>query len=141
MTGRFGGLVADALAGVARECPAAYDGMRAALGRRAIAVTVDGESFTLDLEASGSPVAPARGETPIGLETRAAALRDVLRGDLDLLDAILIDAVFVRGAAADLVALAEGCLFFLKGAVRSESMSPLFARLERLAAANHGENA
>lgn len=119
-------LARSALDHVARECPPAYEAMRGILRDRRISVRIRGESFELAL--AEGPTRPA-----ISVWTSAKALRDLLRGERDALDAILGGEVLVRGDALDLVAAVDAGLCFVKGAARCASLETLLSRLEHLA--------
>lgn len=119
-------LVRDALACVETECPAAALEMKTALGARVVALDFGTESFRVALAES------AHERASLSVSTTAAVMHAILAGDRDPLDAILDDAVVVRGAATDLEALSRTAMLFVKGAVRCPSMDALLNRLKHL---------
>lgn len=150
----FGALVDDALACISLECPEAYRAMARALGLRRVDLFVRGEALELSfVPPRGSHVqeeerareltelgdAPSINPAAVVIETNVSTLRDVVSGDRDALDAILADDLRVVASPEDLIHASEASLYFIKGAVRCRSMSPLLSRLECLALKERGE--
>ena len=108
-----------ALACVSREVPDAGARMTARLGNRRVALILDGEvthvSLTGDVD----------GEPEVVVRTTVDTLHRVLRGEDDLLEAILADRVTIIGAPDALIAASEAMTWFLEGAVRCLSIVPI----------------
>ncbi len=120
-------ILQDALAQVERDCPAATAHLKEAIGATPLDIEIGAERFRLQLS-------PGEGGPAPEVEVRIAArdLVDILEGSLGAHDAILSDALFVRGDATALVAAAEGALWFLKGALRTRDSERLVTRLSKL---------
>lgn len=131
MTGPLTALVADALACVAAEQPSAHALLCAQLGPRTLSIALGREQFAL---VAGQVVATANAAT-LAVRSDAATLDDMLRGELEVIDALCSDRLDVRGAIDDLLCMFAAATTFLQGAVRCISM-PLL--LERLSAQRGG---
>lgn len=112
-------VVVEALACVAREAPQAHARMCAALGARTLALAIGGEVVHLALDDA------AVGPPAIRMSASPAALRDIVLGDVELVDALGDGRVDVIGDAADLIAASDAMMWFLQGAVRCLSIEPL----------------
>ena len=111
--------VMAALACVSREVPEARARMDARLGGRRVALILDGETTHVSLTGG------VDGEPDVVVRTTVDTLYRVLRGDDDLLDAILADRVSITGAPDALIAASEAMTWFLEGAVRCLSIVPI----------------
>jgi hypothetical protein len=108
-----------------RDLPSGYAVVCARLGKREVAVDVDGEASSLScdgrrvvvLEAPRTPVARA-------VSTRAA-LTDLLAARTTLLDAALADRVLLVGALSDLIAFHGALVAYFSAAVRCPSFPAL----------------
>jgi hypothetical protein len=127
MTGPLATLVADALACLLDEHPAAHAAMRARLDGRALSITLGTEQFAI---VDGAVTAAAE-RAALELATDAATLDDLLGGELAVLDALCSERLAVRGAIDDLLPAFAAATTFLQGAVRCISMPPLLERLSR----------
>lgn len=126
MSGPIATLVADAVACVAAEHPAAYAAMERALGVRRFDLEIDDEQFMLDLGI------PALHGSVISVTTDLATLYALVHGELALLDAALAGRLDVRASADDLVAVHEALKQFVQGAMRCVSMPQYLDRLAAL---------
>jgi hypothetical protein len=142
-------LVDDALACVLQECPEAYRAMAKSLGLRRVDLIVCDEALELSFipEASDAGIhqelaelgdVPSINPAAVLIETSATTLHDVVTGNRDALDAIRADDLKVVASPEDLIHASEAGLFFIKGAVRCTSITPMLARLERLAIKERG---
>ncbi len=120
-------ILQDALAQVERDCPAATAHLKEAIGATPLDIEIGAERFRLQLS-------PGEGGPAPEVEVRIAPrdLIDVLDGNLSAYDAVISDALFVRGDAATLVAAAEGAVWFLKGVLRAREPDHLITRLSKL---------
>lgn len=127
-------LIADSLAALHVECPAAHLRMCAAVGRRVARLIIDGEVITLHGTGNDCEVAdecPAD-RAAVRVVASRRALLDLMDGRESLEEAVLGDRVEVWGAADDLLALHEGLRWYVLGGVRAPSF-------ERLAEVFRGE--
>jgi hypothetical protein len=129
VTGPIAALATDALACLARECPAAHVGLREALGARRLRVELGDEVF----DVAGGEIEAVAGAAALELSSDARALHAVLHGELDVLDAVVTDRVRVRGPVDDVIAATTMMELFVAGALRCPSMPALFERLGELA--------
>jgi hypothetical protein len=111
--------IVDALACVAREVPAARVRMDMEFGARVVALVLDGEVTHLSLHGDVGD------EPEIVVRTTIEALRRVLHGEEDVLDAIIADRLEIVGAPDDLIAAGDAMAWFLQGAVRCLSITPI----------------
>jgi hypothetical protein len=72
--------------------------------------------------------APATSATTVVVRTGRATLLDLIDGRSSLTDAVLRDAVLLRGDRQDLVRFHDALWLYLQGAVRAPSMSELLRR-------------
>lgn len=123
----FADALRTSLALLRRECPTAWRRMCARLGRRALTIRVDGVAVDVaghhvHVEV-GAPAQPI-----VEVETSRAAIVALADGRDDLLDALLAERVVIRGGVADVHALYEGLVDYVRGAIRSPSFPQLLAR-------------
>lgn len=126
MSGPIAALVEDAVACMTREVPHAYQLMAQALGARRFELAIDDEHFMLDLGATA-----LRGAV-VSIATDVETLHDLVHGQLDLLDAIVVGRLDVMAGPDDVAAAAAAMTYFVQGAMRCVSMRPLLDRLEGL---------
>jgi hypothetical protein len=126
MSGPISALVEEAFACMTHEAPVAYELMAQALGARRFELAIDDEHFMLDL----GPTA-LRGAV-VSIATDIETLHDLVHGQLDLLDAIVIGRLDVMAGPDDVAAAAAAMTYFVQGAMRCVSMRPLIDRLEGL---------
>lgn len=126
----LGAFVRRSLEILEREHPHGHGRLRAALGRRTVALRLDGEPFVLVAvgprlrldPGCGSPSGPAVALT-------SDTVIDVLDGRTELLDALLADRIEVHGAVGQLAELWEATRLFLHGLIRCPSVPPLLDEL------------
>jgi hypothetical protein len=123
VTGPIEALVADALACVAAEHPAAYAELERELGSRRLDLEIDDEQFLIELGA------PALHGAVISVMTDVETLCALVHGERDVLDSILRGQLDLVAGPDDLVALGAAMTRFLQGAVRCVSMQRLLDRL------------
>ena len=107
-----------------RQAPVDHRALVRAVAPREVAVVVDGEAVGLAFAGGGVAVAPLA-RPAVELRTSRAAILELLLGGATLLEAILDDRFFLRGAPGDLVAFDEGFRCYLRGAVRAPSFPSL----------------
>ena len=127
----FALLLSDALACVARECPAAYREMRETLGQRRVGLCVGDERLLVSLSDAGGEVSTADGAAEVRVHASERTVHALLCSQADVLECLLDDTLFVQGVADELLAVADAMTFFIKGAVRCASTPNLLERLER----------
>lgn len=125
MTGPLAALVGDALACIAAEHPEAHALLCAQLGPRTLSITLGREQFAI---AAGQVIAAAA-DAALVIHSDAATLDDILRGELEVIDALCSDRLQVRGSIEDLLPVFAAATTFLQGAVRCIAMPPLLERL------------
>ena len=121
--GRFRRFLARSLERLAVEAPGHYRALASAVAPRQVVLRVDDEVVGLVVAAASVVVAPAL-RPAVELRTDRTTLLALVRGG-HLLEAILDDRLFLRGAPADLVAFEAGLRCYLHGAVRAPSLPPL----------------
>jgi hypothetical protein len=137
-------LVDDALACLLQECPDAYRAMAKALGPRRVDLVVRDEALELSFIPKASDLvihqelaelgdAPSINPAAVLIETSATTLHNIVTGTREAIDAIIADDLKVIASPEDLIHASEAGLFFIKGAVRCTSITPMLSRLERLA--------
>jgi hypothetical protein len=113
---------------IGRDAPAALAAMSAHLGERLVALSVDGEHARLQ-RGEPSPVVIAP-NVPPGLvtaeaTTSRATIAALVSGGSTLEGALIADALELRGALDDVLALHDALLAFARGAARSRRFSTL----------------
>lgn len=127
--GPVGSLLAESLTALAREQPALHARMCEQLQGRAVEVRVDAERFVLGFTPGHARVEPGGREADAVILTGRRALGEVLGARLSLAEAVLTDALEVVGPLASLMALHEGLVTYVHGAVRCPSFPSLLTRL------------
>jgi len=117
--------IATSLIALRQECPTAYFLMCGQLASRRVRLVIEGESVTLAFDPSGVHVLPEAKESAAELVTSRQTILDVLDARLTLAEAVLSDAIVLKGHVNDLTAFHDGLMTYVRGAVRS----PSFARL------------
>lgn len=121
----FGYWVRRGVLSLARELPWASERMGAALGERAVHLTVDGELASVCWRDGAARVREtAEPPASVTLRTSRRAVVALADGDDTLLDAVLAGRVVLRGATGDLAAFHAALMAFLQGAVRAPSFAP-----------------
>lgn len=127
--GPVGRLLAESFAALAREQPALHARMCEQLQGRKVEVCVGAERFLLGFDPGLARVEPVGPPADALLLTGRRVIGDVLDARLSLTRAVLTDALEVVGPLASLMALHEGLVTFVHGAVRCPSFPALLARL------------
>ena len=70
-------------------------------------------------------VVTPRGDEGIVVETSRLTIQDLVEGRRQLLDVVLDDALHVRGAVEDVLALFDAMIAYVEGAVRSPGFASL----------------
>lgn len=122
---KVGALVADVLACLAREHPAANARVRGSLARVRVEAIVDGERVMI----APDDAANAANAAPVGVRTSVETLCRVLLGEADALDEIVADRLELVGAPGDLVSVADAMVAFVEGAMRCVSIETYVDRL------------
>jgi hypothetical protein len=121
----FTGFLQRSLSLLEREAPTAHRAVVTALGDRSVNVQVDDETLALFAVRTRLVTAPPLERPTTSAKTSRRALSRLLRGELDLTEAILADDVALFGNVEDLTRLYDALLCYFRGAVRS----PGFPRL------------
>ena len=127
--GPVGRLLAESFTALAREQPALHARMCTQLRGRRVEVCVGAERFHLAFAAERAQVEPVGPEADALLITGRHVIADVLDARLPLTEAVLTDALEVVAPLPSLMALHEGLVTFVHGAVRCPSFPSLLARL------------
>ena len=127
--GPVGRLLAESFVALAREQPALHARMCEQLQGRKLEVCVGAERFLLDFTPDSPRVEPAGPPADTLLLTGRRVLADVLGARLSLGEAVLTDALEVVGPLPSLMALHDGLVTYVHGAVRCPSFPALLARL------------
>lgn len=118
-------LVEDLLARVAGDCPAALR----AIGERAagltVAVRVGPEDVALDVDARGPRVRAWIEAPATRVEATLPALRALVMGDDEVVEALVHERVRAFGAPADLAKLDALVRLLVAGAARTHGTEPL----------------
>jgi len=124
------GLVAESLALLRWEVPAAFDRLGAKLAGLPVHFEVGAEAFGLDatLRLVAPPVAPR-----VVLRTDRPTVQALLDGHLDLRRALLDDRLYLLGTLHDLRRLLGALDVYLHGAVRAPGFETLRRRWGELA--------
>ena len=117
--------IATSLIALRQECPTAYFLMCGQLAPRRVRLAIEGESVTVAFEPSAVHVLSETKESTAEVVTSRQTILDVLDARLTLAEAVLSDAIVLKGHISDLTAFHDGLMTYVRGAVRS----PSFARL------------
>lgn len=108
-----------------REAPTAHRAIVTTLGMRSVNVQVDDEALALFAVRTTLVTAPPLDQPTTSAITSRRALSRLLRGELDLTEAILTDDVALFGSVEDLTTLYDALLCYFRGAVRSPGFPAL----------------
>lgn len=122
---RFAAFLAESFTVLEREMPPAYATLCATLAPREVLLGVDGEMVALAFARAGVRFLPAPRAPRIEVRTTKAAILRVLDADSTLLQAVLDDALFLRGCTDDLLDFHDGLMSYVHGAVRAPSFPSL----------------
>jgi hypothetical protein len=111
-----------------QEYPAAYFLLCGQLAPRRVRLVIDGESVTLAFDPSGVYVLSGAQDSTAELITSRQTILDVLAARLTLAEAVLSDAIVLKGHVDDLTAFHDGLMTYVRGAVRSPSLARLLDR-------------
>jgi hypothetical protein len=136
MSARFADFLAASLELLERECPAAHAAMCGALSDRALRLTVDGEAVVVIFTARRASIAAAARHCSVEVCTSRRTIIDLVDAKAALLDAVLHEALSLRGAPSELLAFLDGLRAYLHGAVRAPSFAPLLRRFRDALAAH-----
>lgn len=125
----MGNLLAESFRSLSREQPGLHARMCKQLQYRVVEARVDAERFFLCFTPDAARVQAAGRPADARILTGRRALADVLGARLSLTEAVLTDALEVVGPLASLMALHEGLVTYVHGAVRCPSFPSLLARL------------
>lgn len=108
-----------------REAPLAHRAVVSTLGDRSVNVQVDDETLALFAVNRTLVTGPPLEQATTSAKTSRRALSRLLRGELDLTQAILNDDVALFGSVEDLTTLYDALLCYFRGAVRSPGFPAL----------------
>lgn len=102
------------------------------MGGRILLVEIDGLATEMRCR-DGQVTCSRRNGSPVHVVCRSTGrtLLELLDGEQKLLDAILSDRLLLQGALGDLLAVHEGLLSYVRGAVRSPSVPTLLGDFRR----------
>ncbi|WP_437564859.1 hypothetical protein [Sorangium sp. So ce542] len=119
--GTFASFLARSLDLIERELPWAYEAMSRALAPREVLIEVDGERVGVACARGAVRVEGAARAPAVECRTTRRAILELIDARSTLLDAVVSDAVSLRGSVDDLLAFHDGLMIYLGGAVRSPS--------------------
>jgi hypothetical protein len=123
----FGTFLATSLSVLRHEQADIYARLRGELHHRPVSLLVDEESSGVelrgDLLAVQSPARPA-----IEVVTSGATILELVDGHLELREAVVADALLLRGTPEHLVAFDRALVLYMNGAVRSAQVRSLLGR-------------
>lgn len=122
---RFSSFLVRSLVLLQRDSAAAYARVALVLEHRPVLLCVDGELMAVRAAAGRLSVVTPRGDEGIVVETSRLTIQDLVEGRRPLLDTVLDDALHVRGAVEDVLALFDAMIAYVEGAVRSPSFASL----------------
>lgn len=117
----FADWVGEGLATLRRELPWAYERMAAALGRREVALSVDGEVVAVVSDGARAWLRDRPEAPTVTLSTSRREIVALVDAERTLVTSVLRGETVLRGRVDDLAAFHDGLLEFLRGAVRSPS--------------------
>lgn len=124
MSRSLAALTEDLFAHVARQCPQAMEAIAAECAGLTVSVRVGESYFGVAASAQGAVMrAPTR--AVVRVEASAAALREVMTGEREVLDALREERVRVFGAATDFVKLDAMVRLLVAGAARAPDAGAL----------------
>lgn len=124
--GGFGEFLARSFELLACEAREARNLLCGTLAGCDVHIWVDGEPVRLEFEPSTIRLSGARGSACIEVRTSRAAILALLDDRISLDQAILRDALELRGRPADLLRFYDGLIAYVHGAVRAPSFPRLF---------------
>jgi hypothetical protein len=124
----FTDFLAASLAALGQEVPAAFALLCRRLARREVRLRVDDDTVALRFLPGGVVMDPVPERPCVELVTTGRTVLDVLEARETLVSAALRDRLQLRGALDDLLALHDGLLAYVHGAVRAPSLPRLLAR-------------
>ncbi len=110
------------------EFPTAYLLLCSQLAPRTVQMFINDEVITLAFDPGGAHLRQDVRTPTLELHTSRQTILDVIDAHLALHEAILVDAILLRGAIEDLAAFHDGLLTYVRGAVRCPSFPPLLDR-------------
>jgi hypothetical protein len=122
---RFADFLADSFSTLRREMPNGYHAMCRSLQPRTVALTVDGEPVGVHFEPARAVIARPVAQPTIEVRTTRAAILALIDATHTLHEAVLNDALYLRGDPSDLLAFHDGLMAYVHGAVRSPSFPHL----------------
>jgi hypothetical protein len=120
--GRFFQFLDRAFAAMRDEVPHAYEAFTRRLAPLNLALEVDRELRWLVSEASPRLLRTSSARVDAELRTTQPVIRQLIEGELMLLDAIRSDALFIRGSTQNVAAAYEALISFFAGAARAPSV-------------------
>jgi hypothetical protein len=132
MPERFGDFLFASFEALAREQPAIHSRLCAQLAPRGVAIAVDDETVAVRFDRHAVARGRSTGGTAaIDVRTTRATVLALVDAELSLVDAVLADRLWLRGALPDLLAFHEGLTTYVHGAVRAPSFPALLAAYRR----------
>ncbi len=112
-----------ALAFIEEECPAWSTELARALGGTTVGIELPTESF--DVHGGGGRVVTStrRSDEQVLAKASPAVLRELLRGELSLEDAVVEERILLYGPLEDLERMDDALVAFVNAAVRAPSLA------------------
>lgn len=120
--------VAASLEALREECPEAFTLMCAQLAPRRARLVIEGETVTLAFAASEARLLKQSRRPSVQLTTTRQNILNVIDARLSLEEAVLADAIVLKGRPNDLSVFHAGLISYVRGAVRCPSFPPLLDR-------------
>lgn len=127
---RFSSFLSRSLDVLERERPDVATRLAAVLAALAVAASVDGETVRLASDGEVVRVTPrTAGEAAVAVTvaTSRATILALVDGRVSLIDAVLSDALLLRGSPGDLARFHDALWLYLQGAVRVPAFAELLA--------------
>lgn len=134
---RFADFLAESFAALRREVPDIYREMCRRLAGRGVGIRVDGEPVTLRFAANHARFDDRPGPVSIAVDTDRRTILALIDAEQTLVDAVLGDALLLRGDTDALLVFHDGLMAYIHGAVRAPSVAWLLERFRSEGAGLH----
>jgi len=121
---RFAPFLHRSFAALRVEVPDIYAETCRRMAPRSVRIETDGEAVHMSFEKSAVRFDADSGAT-IDVRTSRDAILALVAGEITLAQAVLDDALWLRGEADDLLAFHDGLMAYLHGAIRAPSFPAL----------------
>lgn len=124
----FGSYLESSLIVLEREAPGLFARLREQMGTSQVGITIGDEATVCVCFAAGKPwVRLAHQDTSVVASVSDEGLRELLRGDTTIEEAVAAEKLEIRGPLDSVLSLLESLNLWLHGAVRCPSLPALHA--------------